>query len=153
MTTIRVLNLDEVMDYFDDLEVLLREDVWTIGAQEGIDTEVEEYQDRVPVWRGDLRDSIDGPVQLTNEGMEAFVGPKEPYAQFVEFPTRRRFVPAKYIGEWAQDHGFGYTGLVVSGRAQPFVRKSESEGLSDAADRLTDTVVESIEDFLQDRLR
>lgn len=55
-------------------------------------------------------------------GVRGAWGTASPYAVYRERGTRPHFVPARYIGDWARRHGFGYTGLRVSGRATPFIR-------------------------------
>lgn len=77
---------------------------------------------KAPKWRSDLARSITHEVTPATGQVKGQWGTSLDYAPFKEKGTRRHFVPAKYIGEWAQAHGFGYRGLIVSGKAQPFIR-------------------------------
>lgn len=75
-----------------------------------------------PKWRMQLARSITHSVTPAAGAVKGQWGTSLPYARFKEQGTRRHFVPARYIGEWAAAHGFGNRGLVVSGKAQPFIK-------------------------------
>ena len=80
-----------------------------------------------PVDTGRLRASITPEVkvaQVAGSPVQGIVGSNVEYAPFQEFGTKQHFVPAKYIGTWAERHGFGYTGLIVSGKAKAYLRKA-----------------------------
>lgn len=77
-----------------------------------------------PVDRGRLRGSI-GVEATSNRQRE--VGTSVTYAPYVELGTRPHFVPAKYIGGWAQRHGLGNRGVFVSGKAQPYLKPAAQE--------------------------
>jgi len=150
MANIKVLNIREVAHFFDGLEHVLEDEIWTVGMQEGIDISLEEVIERAPEYKGDLKKSIEGPVELTKDGAVAYAGAHAPYSEYVEYPTRPHFVPASIIGEWAQDHGFGYTGLVVTGKAIPFMRKSEGESLMDVGERMRDEAISGMVNVLRE---
>ena len=80
-----------------------------------------EARQLAPVDTGRLRASIIYRVRQVAGGVQAIVGSIVKYAPFREFPTRPHFVPKRYIGRWAELHGFGRTGIKVSGRATPFL--------------------------------
>lgn len=69
-----------------------------------------------------LMRSITAKAEPIGGGVRGVWGTSVPYGKHREKGTRPHFVPAKYIGDWARRHGFGYTGLRVSGRAQPFIK-------------------------------
>jgi HK97 gp10 family phage protein len=75
-----------------------------------------------PKWRNHLARSITHKVTPMSGAVRGEGGPTLSYAKYQELGTRRHFVPAKYIGAWAQAHGFGYRGLIVSGKKQPFIK-------------------------------
>jgi len=75
-----------------------------------------------PKWRKHLARSITHSVTPMAGAVRGEWGTNAPYAKFMELGTRRHFVPAKHIGEWMEDHGFTGSGIVVSGRARPFIR-------------------------------
>lgn len=75
-----------------------------------------------PKWRGQLARSITHSVTPATGMVKGQWGTSLSYAPFKEHGTRRHFVPAQYIGDWAKAHGFGYRGLIVSGKAQPFIK-------------------------------
>lgn len=75
-----------------------------------------------PKWRNHLARSITHSVTPMGGSVRGEWGTSMKYAVYKEKGTRRHFVPAKYIGAWAASHGFGYRGLIVSGKAQPFIR-------------------------------
>lgn len=80
----------------------------------------------VPVDTGRLWASITPQVVfgLGIGGVQGVVGSNVSYAPYVELGTRPHFVPAKYIGVWASRHGFGVTGLRVSGKAHEFLKRA-----------------------------
>jgi hypothetical protein len=131
-----------------ELEAALRETVWTEGMQAGLDEAVDEFRGRVPQDTGLLDESIEGSVEF-GPTVRGIVEAKAEHGIYVEFPTRPHFVPAKYIGGWAKRHGFGYTGLVVSGKAQPFFRRNTSETLKQVAERVRDNVVDKMNEVLK----
>lgn len=75
-----------------------------------------------PKWRMQLSRSITHSVTPAAGQVKGQWGTSLPYARYQEKGTRPHFVPAKYIGEWAAAHGFGNRGLIVSGKAQPFIK-------------------------------
>ena len=75
-----------------------------------------------PKWRNHLARSITHSVTPMSGSVQGEWGTSQPYGRFMEEGTRRHFVPAQYIGEWAAAHGFGYTGIIVSGKARPFMK-------------------------------
>lgn len=82
---------------------------------------------KAPVDTGRLRASITPEVQTRADGVVGIVGSNVKYAPFVELGTRRHFVPGQYIGRWARRHGLPEGGLVVSGKAQPFLQPAFEE--------------------------
>ena len=82
---------------------------------------------KAPVDTGRLRASITPEVQTRADGVVGIVGSNVKYAPFVELGTRAHFVPAQYIGRWARRHGLPEGGLVVSGKAQPFLQPAFEE--------------------------
>lgn len=82
---------------------------------------------KAPVDTGRLRASITPEVQTRADGVVGIVGSNVKYAPFVELGTRRHFVPGRYIGTWARRHGLPEGGLVVSGKAQPFLQPAFEE--------------------------
>lgn len=82
---------------------------------------------KAPVDTGRLRASITPEVQTRADGVVGVVGSNVKYAPFVELGTRRHFVPGHYIGRWARRHGLPEGGLVVSGKAQPFLQPAFEE--------------------------
>lgn len=75
-----------------------------------------------PKWRGQLARSITHRVSPAAGAVTGEWGTSLSYARYQELGTRRHFVSAANIGAWAQAHGFGNTGLIVSGKAHPFIR-------------------------------
>lgn len=108
----------------------------------------DEMQGRAPVDTTNLQTSIEAVTETRGAETIGRIIVGALYGIFVEFPTRPHFVPARYIGEWAQRHGFGFTGLRVSGRAQPFVRRNEGETLRQVAERVTQTVKARVIEWL-----
>lgn len=80
-----------------------------------------------PVDTGRLRNSIavDAP-----DNRSRLIGTNVTYAPFQEFGTRPHFVPRQHIGTWARRHGFGDTGIMVSGKAQPFMKPAADQAES-----------------------
>lgn len=78
-------------------------------------------REAAPVDTGRLRASIAYEVQTLMSGVRAVIGTAVKYGKYREFGTRPHFVPAQYIGRWAELHGLGYRGVFVSGRATPFL--------------------------------
>ena len=87
---------------------------------------------KAPVDTGRLRASIWPEVRQSGDETRGVVGSVVKYAGYVELGTRPHFVSAAHIGRWAKLHGFGYTGLKVSGKAQPYLQPA----LEDNADRV-----------------
>jgi len=85
---------------------------------------------KAPVSDGILRASITPEVRKTADGWEGVVGSNVKYAPYQELGTRPHFVPAEYIGRWAEKHGLGYRGVFVSGKAHPFLQPAFNENLS-----------------------
>ncbi len=77
-----------------------------------------------PKWRGQLQRSIHHQVSPSSGSVKGEWGTALHYAKFVELGTRRHFVSKANIGAWASAHGFGSTGLIVSGKARPFIGPS-----------------------------
>jgi len=77
-----------------------------------------------PKWRNHLARSITHKVMPMSGAVRGEWGTTLSYAKYQEMGTRRHFVSKANIGAWAQAHGFGNTGLIVSGKAQPFMRPS-----------------------------
>lgn len=78
-------------------------------------------REAAPVDTGRLRSSIAYRIESPVGGVRAIIGTAVKYGRYREFPTRPHFVPARYIGRWAQLHGLGRRGVFVSGRATPFL--------------------------------
>lgn len=77
-----------------------------------------------PVDTGRLRASIAPDVRRDGKDVVGVVGSNVKYAPYQELGFRPHFVPADYIGTWASRHGFGYTGLPVSGKAKRFLQRA-----------------------------
>ena len=73
---------------------------------------------------GRLRASIMPQVVQRTNVVQGIVGSNVKYAPFVELGTRPHFVPAKYIGRWAERHGLGFRGVFVSGKALKFLQRA-----------------------------
>ena len=96
---------------------------------------------KAPVDTGRLRASITPEVRRSGFRTQGVVGSIVKYAPFVELGTSGpRFVPAKYIGRWARRHGFKDTGIIVSGRPQPFLQPAFTENAERIVGILGDTV-------------
>lgn len=83
-----------------------------------------------PVDTGRLRASIAPEVRTEGKTVLGVVGSNVKYAPYQELGTRPHFVPAQYIGIWASRHGFGYTGLPVSGKAKRFLQRAFEQNKS-----------------------
>ena len=83
-------------------------------------------RENAPVDTGRLRNSIG----IKSEGPRMrIIGANTDYAEYVEKGTRPHFVPAQYIGGWAARHGFpAGSGLLVSGKAQPYMKPAAESG-------------------------
>lgn len=83
-------------------------------------------RENAPVDTGRLRNSIG--VASPSRRMR-HIGANTEYAEFVETGTRPHFVPGQYIGGWAARHGFpAGSGLLVSGKAQPYMKPAAEAG-------------------------
>ena len=83
---------------------------------------------KAPVDTGRLRASITPEVRThMRTSVQGVVGSNVKYAPFRELGTRPHFVPAEYIGKWAERHDLGYRGLYVSGEATPFLEPALRE--------------------------
>lgn len=99
------------------------------GMRQGVLRVQRSAREKAPVDTGHLRRSIATSIRSMARGVLGIVGTAVKYAPFREFGTRPHFVPKEYIGLWAKRHGFGYTGLRVSGRATPFLRPGLEENV------------------------
>jgi len=119
------------------------------GAEKGMQRATLRVQrtarQKAPVDTGRLRASIARVVQQIVSGVRGIVGSVVKYAPFREFKTRPHFVPRRFIGTWAQRHGFGDTGLFVSGRATPFLRPAFEENLQAAIGDIRKGVIDELE--------
>lgn len=138
-----------VNKFFDDLVQRYSVDVWQGGALTGLELERDDTKARAPNWMGHLFDSIIAGVELGSP-VFGILESTSTYSKYREFGTVRHFVPAKYIGQWAQFHVGRFTGLVVTGEATPFFRKSKTETLKDVARRVGGTVVKSMIEWFKD---
>lgn len=96
-----------------------------------------------PVDTGRLRASIVPEVRAHGDEVVGVVGSNVVYAPYQELGTKPHFVPAKYIGVWASRHGFGFTGLPVSGKAKRFLERAFNQN-KDRIARLIGNVVGKI---------
>ena len=94
---------------------------------------------------GRLRASITPEVRQQGNDTVGVVGSNVKYAPFQELGTRPHFVSAGHIGKWAERHGFGYTGLFVSGKAHPFLQPALEENAEKIVRILGDTVAQIID--------
>ena len=99
---------------------------------------------KAPVDTGRLRASIWPEVRQSGNETTGVVGSIVKYAGYVELGTRPHFVSAAHIGRWAKRHGFGYTGLKVSGKAQPYLQPALEENAGRVARKLDDAVAHII---------
>jgi HK97 gp10 family phage protein len=99
---------------------------------------------KAPVDTGRLRASITPVVRLAGLSVVGVVGASVKYAGYVELGTRPHFVSAANIGRWAKRHGHGYTGLMVSGKAQPYLYPAFQENADKIAGILEDAVTKIV---------
>jgi hypothetical protein len=145
--TLEIIGLDEAIAQIVELEQAMAG--LDQPLQEALDEHAGEAQGRAPIDTKTLHDSIEGVVEPQGKDWLGIVRAAVDYGLFVEFGTKPHFVPARFIGEWAEKHGFGFTGLFVSGKAQPFMRTGESDSLEEAAERLAKTAWIKIHDFIK----
>ena len=150
MSDLQVLGLDRLLRRLKGIRSGVQGPIWTQAMQAGLDVEVAEIRGRAPRDTGALQESIEGLVTVRGDQANGILRAGVEYGIYVEFPTRPHFVPAGHIGGWAQRHGFGATGLKVSGKAQPFFRRNERETFRQAAERVRDTVAGKMAEFLRD---
>lgn len=115
------------------------------GLLEAFTEATEESRQRVARFSDALHDSIDGVVSRSGDVVEGLWGATADHAEPVEFGAKPHFVPERFIGDWAAAHGFGHTGLIVSGKAQPFIRRGGNERLEDVGERIGNRAVELID--------
>lgn len=118
---IRVTGLKEMQARYANAPQIVTDELTTAMRKVTLMGE-RESKLKAPKWRHQLTRSITSTVSGRPGLVTGFWGTSLLYARFKEYGTRRHFVPAQYIGDWAQAHGFGYRGLIVSGKAQPFIR-------------------------------
>jgi HK97 gp10 family phage protein len=89
---------------------------------------------KAPKWRGQLRQSIHHQVTPASGAVTGEWGTALTYAKWKEKGTEKKnyFVPWKYIGAWAVQHGFtapknGKGGIRVTGNPQPFIKPAYEE--------------------------
>lgn len=119
------------------------------GLEEAFFQETAEAQGRVSRFSDELHDSIDGIASQSGDTVQGLWGAHAEHAEPVEFGAKRHFVPERYIGDWAAAHGFGHTGLIVSGKARPFLRRNVNERLTAVGERVAALAVEEIDGLLQ----
>ena len=146
---IEFVNLVETVDKMNTLADGVQGPIIKEGFESPLEDFVKVTSRRAPVWEGTLKRSISGVVEMDSANVEAVYRVAAKHSAHAEFGTDGpRFVPKQHIGKWAKDHGFGNSGIIVSGRARPFVRRNVSEPLSAAARRLAkdcrDGVAENI---------
>lgn len=146
--TIRFADPGKANKFFTMLDRRYSVDVWQGGALDGLALERDQIKARAPNWKGHLFDSIISHV-TTGSPVFGVLESTSTYSVYREFGTRRHFVPAKYIGDWARFHTGEYTGLIVSGDATPFFRETEAQTLKDVAKRVGLTVAESMIGWLK----
>ena len=98
-----------------------------------------------PVDTGRLRASITPEVRAMGDTITGVVGSNVVYAAYQELGFASHFVPAKYIGTWARRHGFGETGLIVSGKAKRFLQRA----FEDNKDRIIRRLVRGINQIVE----
>jgi len=101
---------------------------------------------KAPVDTGRLRASITPDIRRVGTTTLGIVGSVVKYAGFVELGTRAHFVSAANIGRWAKRHGFGNTGLRVSGKAQPYLVPAFKDNAGKIVKILGDTVGQIVTD-------
>jgi hypothetical protein len=138
------VDAQKAIAHFGELGVGLRGFFAEDALEKVLDEQIDESQLRVPKDTGVLHDSIEGIVSSSVNLVSGIYQVAADYGIYVEFPTTRHFVPERYIGDWAVRHGFKRGGLIVSGKAQPFVRRNESETLQDVAERMGEQTVKGI---------
>jgi hypothetical protein len=69
-------------------------------------------------------------------GVRGVVGSNVAYAPYMELGTKPHFVPAVYIGRWAELHGLGYRGVFVTGRAHKFLERAFNENQEKVVKRI-----------------
>lgn len=125
------------------------------GARQGMTRAVlrvtRSARQKAPVDTGRLRASIAWLVRNIVNGVRGIVGSAVKYAPFREFDTKPHFVPAQYIGTWAQRHGFGRRGLRVSGKATPFLRPAFRENLQAAINDIRTGVINALDAMTRKR--
>ncbi len=138
MSEIFIRGADDTVKYLGDLQNAITTGI-ADGVRFGLKREQEDIIRRAPIWRGDLIDGVKREILVKGHQVSGFLFTEVFYAEFVEFGTAGpRFVPAKYIGEWAEDHGFGYTGIIVSGDALPHWRPDDSVTFDSAVQAMED---------------
>ena len=100
---------------------------------------------KAPVDTGRLRASITPEVRRVGNVTQGVVGSVVKYAGYVELGTRAHFVSAAHIGRWAELHGFGNTGLRVSGKAQPYLQPALTENAARIVQILGETVAQIVD--------
>ena len=80
-----------------------------------------------PVDTGRLRASITPSVRSAADGIQGVIGSNVKYAPYMELGTKPHWVPAKYIGRWAELHGLGYRAVFVHGKAREFFKRAINE--------------------------
>jgi phage gpG-like protein len=78
---------------------------------------------------GRMRADITPQIITRTTEILGVIGSKVLYAPFQELGTRPHFVPAKYIGRWAERHGLGFRGVFVSGKALRFLQRAFEDNL------------------------
>lgn len=143
------VDAQEAIHLFAELEDGLKGSFAEDSLQETLADQVDESQGRVPRDTENLHDSIEGIVSNSANRVSGLYQVDADYGIYREFPTERHFVPEQYIGDWAVRHGFERGGLIVSGKATPFVRRNEQESLRDVAERMGEQTVKGIKDKLK----
>lgn len=138
------IDASEALSLFEVLEDGLRGDFAEDTLEDVLEDQVDESQTRVPKDTDTLHDAIEGLVSSSSHTVSGLYQVAADYGIYVEFPTTRHFVPERYIGDWAVRHGFPRAGLIVSGKAHPFVRRGENESLRDVAERMAKQTVDGI---------
>ena len=90
---------------------------------------------KAPKWRGQLARSITHKVTPASGSVTGEWGTSLTYAKWKEKGTTKKnyFVPWKYIGAWASQHGFtapkdpSKGGIRVTGNPQPFIKPAFDE--------------------------
>lgn len=119
-----VRGVEEVEDKLEQTERDLHGSPFAKGMKDATLVVMRSARALAPVDLGRLRSSIAPEVRISGKEVQGVVGSNVKYAPYQELGTRPHFVPAIYIGAWAAKHGFGYTGLPVSGKAKRFLQKA-----------------------------